>query len=135
MIRLIPNTAAQFMYLTLQDTIKYLPAFTNYLVELKSLQSAEKYYFIAQLGVDTPRYCRVDVGLDVDDAVNGSIQITESGQYKYTIFGQNSTTNLDSTDNSVIGIVEVGKLLVVTQEDYFETYDPIIPKDTIYYTP
>ena len=134
MIRLIPNTAGQFMYLTLQDSIKYLSSFSNYLVELKSLQSNRKYYFIATLGVDTDRYSRVDVGLDTDDAVNGSIQITESGQYKYTIFGQNSSTNLNPDDISVIGIVEVGKAVLVTQVDYFNEYTPTIPNDTIYYT-
>ena len=133
MIRLIPNTAAQYMYLTLKESVKYLPAFTNYLVELKSLQSDEKYYFIAALGVDSDRYSRIDVGLDTNDAVNGSIQITQSGQYKYTIYGQNSAINLDPDDISVIGIVEVGKCLVVTQENYFDEYTPTIPNDTIYY--
>ena len=133
MIRLIPNTASQYMYLTLRESVKYLPAFTNYLVELKNIMSEEKYYFIAVLGVDTSRYSRVDVGLDVDDAVNGSIQITEAGQYKYTVYGQNSATNLDPADVSVIGIVEVGKCLLVTQENYFDEYTPTIPSDTIYY--
>lgn len=134
MVRLIPNTAGQYMYLTLKEATKYLPSFTEYLVELKSLQSNEAYYFIAALGVNSERYSRVDVGLDVDDALNGSIQVTESGQYKYTIYGQNSTTNLNPTDNSVIGIVEVGKLLIVTQETYFESFSPEIPDDTIYFT-
>jgi len=122
------------MYLTLQDKDKYLPTYTNSLVELKNILSNETYYFIAVLGVDTERYSRVDVGLDTDDAVNGSIQITESGQYKYTIYGQNSSTNLNPEDISVIGIVEVGKALLVTQSNYFTTYNPTIPPETIYYT-
>jgi hypothetical protein len=134
MIRLIPDTADQFMYLSLKEANKYLPTFTNYLIEFRSLQSNNTYYLIAELGVATDRYSRVDLGLNTDDAVNGSIQITASGQYKYTIYGQNSTTNLNPTDISVIGIVEIGKMVLVTQENYFDSYNPTIPPNTIYYT-
>jgi len=134
MVRLIPDTAGQEMYLTLKEANKFLDSFSDYLVEFKSLQSEEAYYFIASVSVNNDRYSKVDIGLDTDDALNGSILITESGQYVYTVYGQNSETNLDPEDASVVGIVEVGKLLVVTQETYFDDYTPDIPNDTIYYT-
>ena len=126
MITLLPNSSTeQFFYLTLQEAKKDFDAFTNYLVEFRSLASEEEFYFIADVVTDNARYTKISINTDAD-------QPTESGQYSYKVWGQNSTTNLDPTNAAVVAMIERGTLTVTGETGY--TIPSIsIPDNVIYY--
>ena len=133
MITLLPNSSTeQFFYLTLQEAKKDFDAFTNYLVEFRSLSSEEEFYFIADVVTDNARYTKVSINTDVNQPTAGHILLTESGQYSYKVWGQNSTTNLDPTDSRVVAMIERGTLTVTGETGY--TIPSIsIPDNVIYY--
>ena len=51
------------------------------------------------------------------DSNNGEIKLTPKGYWSYEVYEQNSLTNLDITDNSVIGKVESGKAFIYDGTD------------------
>jgi len=133
MITLAPNSSTeQFFYLTLQEAKKDFDAFTNYLVEFRSLSSEEEFYFIADVVTDNARYTKVSINTDVNQPTAGHILLTESGQYSYKVWGQNSTTNLDPTDSRVVAMIERGTL-TVTGETGYDIPSISIPDNVIYY--
>jgi hypothetical protein len=133
MITLLPNSSTeQFFYLTLQEAKKDFDAFTNYLVEFRSLSSEEEFYFIADVVTDNARYTKISINTDANQPTAGHILLTESGQYSYKVWGQNSTTNLDPTDSRVVAMIERGTLTVTGETGY--TIPSIsIPDNVIYY--
>ena len=133
MITLLPNSSTeQFFYLTLQEAKKDFDAFTNYLVEFRSLSSEEEFYFIADVVTDNARYTKISINTDADQPTAGHILLTESGQYSYRVWGQNSTTNLDPTNAAVVAMIERGTLTVTGETGY--TIPSIsIPDNVIYY--
>lgn len=133
MITLLPNSSTeQFFYLTLQEAKKDFDAFTNYLVEFRSLSSEEEFYFIADVVTDNARYTKISINTDADQPTAGHILLTESGQYSYRVWGQNSTTNLDPTDATVVAMIERGTLTVTGETGYTIPSIPI-PDNVIYY--
>jgi hypothetical protein len=133
MITLAPNSSTeQFLYLTLQEAKKDFDAFTNYLVEFRSLSSEEEFYFIADVVTDNARYTKISINTDANQPTAGHVLLTESGQYSYKVWGQNSTTNLDPTDSRVVAMIERGTLTVTGETGY--TIPAIsIPDNVIYY--
>ena len=133
MITLAPNSSTeQFFYLTLQEAKKDFDAFTNYLVEFRSLSSEEEFYFIADVVTDNARYTKISINTDANQPTAGHILLTESGQYSYKVWGQNSTTNLDPADATVVALIERGTLTVTGETGY--TIPSIsIPDNVIYY--
>lgn len=133
MIHLNPNSATeQTVYLTLQEMKKDFATFANYLVLFQSMTSREDYYFIGDVATDNARYTALSIFTNVDDALNGNILLEESGQYFYKVWGQNSTTNLDPTDATVIALIEEGTLDVTGAVGYnIPTID--VPDNVIYY--
>jgi hypothetical protein len=133
MITLAPNSSTeQFFYLTLQEAKKDFDAFTNYLVEFRSLSSEEEFYFIADVVTDNARYTKISINTDANQPTAGHVLLTESGQYSYKVWGQNSTTNLDPTDSRVVAMIERGTLTVTGETGY--TIPAIsIPDNVIYY--
>jgi hypothetical protein len=133
MITLAPNSSTeQFFYLTLQEAKKDFDAFTNYLVEFRSLSSEEEFYFIADVVTDNARYTKISINTDANQPTAGHVLLTESGQYSYKVWGQNSTTNLDPTDSTVVAMIERGTL-TVTGETGYDIPSISIPDNVIYY--
>ena len=130
MIELRPNTAEQNIYLTLEERL-FLPAFTHYLMVFKNEMSNTEYCVILAVVTTNERYTKCLISTDEDDKVNGNVLITETGLFYYTVYAQNSSTNLDPTNT--VGVVEVGVCKVLTEEDYFEAQDLTIPDTIIYY--
>ena len=134
MIYLQPNTAGNVIYLTLKERDKELGAVTDYLVVLTHSITLEKYYLIASVNETNERYTKITLGTDTDSPTSGSILLTETGQYLYDVYGQNSDTNLDPTDDVVEGLFELG---TCTVRDSLATYYdvPVIndQTDVIYY--
>lgn len=134
MIYLQPNTAGNVIYLTLKERDKELGAVTDYLVVLTHAITLEKYYLIASVNETNERYTKITLGTDTDSPTSGSILLTETGQYLYDVYGQNSDTNLDPTDDVVEGLFELGTCTV--RNSLATYYDvPVIndQTDVIYY--
>jgi hypothetical protein len=131
MIQLAPNSTAQTVFLTLYENRRDLPAFTHYLVELENVMSREMHYFIANVVVENDRYTEITIATNIAAPLSGNVLLTETGQYWYRVYGQNSTTNLDPT--LTVGRVELGVLQVMTAEIYYDTDNPSIPDNIVYY--
>lgn len=132
MIRLQPNTASQSVYISPYQAKKYLPTFTHYLIEFKGMATSKTFRLILNTSQDNSRYTLASIGTNTDDAVNGSISITESGFYTFKIYGQNSSSNLDPSDASVVGLCQRGLMQVVADEAW--TIPSLsIPNNVVYY--
>ena len=133
MITLTPNSASeQFIYLTLQEMKKDFDTFTHYLVIFTSMASDESFSMVGNVDADNARYTKLSVFTNESLPTSGRVLLTESGQYTYDVYGQNSSTNLDPTDASVEGLIERGTLTVTGETGY--TIPSIsIPDNVIYY--
>lgn len=130
MIHLLPNSATNTVNVTPFEARKFLSAFTNYLLELTNQATQEKHYAVPVLTYDNERYTQFDLPTN-SDTLN-AVLITESGLYTYKIWGQNSPTNLDPADASVVGICEVGPCRV-SDEPAWTIPAVSIPDNVIYY--
>ena len=122
MIHLQPNTPNQSIYTTFYERRKDFDVFTHYLVRFVNMVSRREYSFIANTSVDVERYTKVSISTDSDNAVNGDIVLTETGMFHYYVYGQNSETNLNHRDTSVVGMIESGAMYVdetFTDTEYF----------------
>ena len=133
MITLNPNSSEeQFIYLTLQEMKKDFDAFTDYLVIFTNVVSKDTFSMIGNVDADNSRYTKLSVYTNEASALTGKVLLTETGQYGYEVYGQNSTTNLDPTDASVQGLIERGTL-TVTGETGYDIPSISIPDNVIYY--
>lgn len=130
MIHLLPNSASNTVNVTPFEARKFLSAFTDYLLELTNQATQEKHYAVPVLTYDNERYTQFDLPTN-SDTLN-AVLITESGLYTYKIWGQNSATNLDPADASVVGICEVGPCRV-SDEPAWTIPAVSIPDNVIYY--
>jgi hypothetical protein len=133
MIILTPNSSTeQFIYLTLQEAKKDFDAFSNYLVIFTNMASKDTLTMIGNVVTDNARYTKLSVFTNQPLALSGRILLTETGQYTYDVYGQNSTTNLDPDDAVVVGLIERGTL-TVTGETGYDIPSISIPDNVIYY--
>jgi hypothetical protein len=130
MIHLLPNSASNTVNVTPFEARKFLSAFTYYLLELTNQATQEKHYAVPVLTYDNERYTQFDLPTN-SDTLN-AVLITESGLYTYKIWGQNSASNLDPADASVVGICEVGPCRV-SDEPAWTIPAVSIPNNVIYY--
>ena len=132
MIHLSPNTASNTVNVTPFEARKFLPSFTNYLLVLVNEATKDRFACVFNFAFDNDRYTQGDLPTNNDDPVNGEILLTESGLYTYTIYGQNSDSNLDPNDASVVGVCEVGSCKV-SDEPAWTIPAVTIPDNVIYY--
>jgi len=133
MIHLNPNSSSpQSIYLTLSEMRKDFAVFTNYLVLFQSMASKEDYYFIGNVDTDNARYTTLEVYTNEDSRTSGKVLLTESGLYTYKVWGQNSSTNLNPTDDAVVALLEQGTLNVAGATGY-DIPNITIPDNIIYY--
>jgi len=133
MIILAPNSSdEQFIYLTLQEMKKDFPAFTDYLVIFTSMASQDTFAMVGNVDADNARYTKLSVYTNQPLGSAGRVYLTQSGQYTYDVYGQNSSTNLSPSDASVEGLIERGTL-TVTGETGYDIPSISIPDNVIYY--
>jgi hypothetical protein len=133
MITLTPNSSnEQFIYLTLQEAKKDFDAFTHYLVIFTSMASLDTFAMVGNVDADNARYTKLSVLTNQTLGASGRVLLTESGQYTYEVYGQNSSSNLSPTDASVEGLIERGTL-TVTGETGYDIPSISIPDNVIYY--
>jgi len=133
MIHLNPNSATeQFIYLTLQEMKKDLDPFTHYLIILENMASTDKHAFVGDVEVDNARYTKISVYTNQPLGSASRVLLIETGFYTYKAYGQNSSTNLNANDASVVGLLEQGTLNVAGATGY-TIPDITIPDNVIYY--
>jgi hypothetical protein len=126
------NTASQNLLLSLEEGALLLPTFEYYLLILQNEITLEKFAVIPTLISTNERISILSISTNADDAVNGSILITEGGRYNYVIYGQNSVGNLDPTDPDVVGEIKRGYIEFNTLTQYFDQPNLTIPNDIEY---
>jgi hypothetical protein len=132
MIRLLPNKAAQSMYLSPFQARKYLLTFTQYLMEIKSMATSKTYTVILAVSADNSRYTLAKIGTHQDRAISGDIKIEDTGLYTFTIYGQNSSSNLDPKNATVVGKCQQGIVQIIGAEAW-TTPDITVPNNVVYY--
>jgi hypothetical protein len=128
-IKLTKGQTNSNIALTLTEKVTLSPVY--FLFEFKNDTSNTKYYVISSdTSTETERYNLFSITEGVDDQLNGSVILGDSGFYTYTVYEQSSSSNLDP---SGLDIVETGKMkLLGTAQSFTEhsitteyvTHDP-----------
>jgi hypothetical protein len=126
------NTASQTLLLSLEEGVLLLPSFTNYLLIIQNEITLEIFAVIPTLISSNERISTLSISTNADDAVNGSILITDGGRYNYVIYGQNSDSNLDAFSADVVGEIKRGYIEFTTLTQYFDQPSLTIPNDIEY---
>jgi len=126
------NTASQTLLLSLEEGALLLTTFTDYLLVIQNEITLQEFAVIPTLISTNERITTLSISTNSDDAVNGSILITDGGRYNYVIYGQNSSTNLDPTDADVVGEIKRGYIEFTTLTQYFDQPTLTIPNDIEY---
>lgn len=133
MIYLLPNQANQSVYVTLREAqYDFTTVADSYLLHLHKVDGSEDYYLIPVVLNNNERYTELRISTNVDNAVNGSLLIEESGEYSYTIYGQTGTSNLNPEDIAIIGVFEIGTCWVADDYNgYYFTDSTTIPNSYV----
>jgi hypothetical protein len=126
------NTASQTLLLSLEEGNLLLPSFTDYLLVIQNEITLQIFAVIPTLISSNERITTLSISTNADDALNGSILITEGGRYNYVVYGQNSGGNLDPTDADVVGEIKRGYIEFNTLTQYFDQPSLTIPNDIEY---
>lgn len=109
MLYLLPNSGNQNIYLTLQDAGRDY-TYTHYLFKLVHRMTLEDFYFVGYVMNDNPRYTKIQVATNATTTNN--VLLTETGDYDYFVYAQNSSTNKDPNNAAVVALIEQGTLRV-----------------------
>jgi hypothetical protein len=124
MVYLNTNTANQYAWLSLDEGRAYFNvAFTHYLLVLTYEMTGEKLAQVVTVINENERVTKIRLT---------TVGLTDAGRYHYEVYGQNSDTNTDPTDASVVGLVEKGLMILQDGTIYFDVSTPTIPVDVIY---
>jgi len=127
MVYLNTNTAGQTLRLSLDEARQYYStAFTDYLLLIYHEENSNVGNSIAQVPtivVENQRYTELTVT---------TIGLTLPGRYRYDVYGQNSNSNTDPNDASVVGLCERGYLYLNDSGVYFDVPTITIQDDIIY---
>lgn len=126
MLLLLPNQANQTGRLTLFEGKSVLDTFTHYLLVLHRDDS----------GVETSNKLAQVLNVTLDNArittfTCTTVGLEYSGQYYYEVYGQNSASNIDPTDDTVVGLIERGSAIISDDGTYY-TDNTTINTTTIY---
>lgn len=124
MVYLNTNTANQDAFLSLDEGRAYFNvAFTHYLLVLTYEMTREELAQVVVVINENERVTTIRLT---------TVGLVDAGKYKYEVYGQNSSDNLDPTDASVVGLVERGSMILQDGTIYFDVSSPTIPVDVIY---
>jgi len=124
MVYLNTNTANQYAWLSLDEGRQYFNvAFTNYLLILTYEMTGEQLAQVVTVINENERVTKIRLT---------TVGLVDAGKYKYDVYGQNSSSNLDPTNASVVGLVERGSMILQDGTIYFDVSTPTIPVDVIY---
>lgn len=124
MVYLNTNTANQYAWLSLDEGRQYFNvAFTYYLLILTYEMTGEQLAQVVEVITENERVTKIRLT---------TVGLVDAGKYKYDVYGQNSNSNLDPTNASVVGLVERGSMILQDGTIYFDVSSPTIPVDVIY---
>ena len=124
MVYLNTNTANQYAWLSLDEGRQYFNvAFTHYLLVMTYEMTGEKLEQVVVVINENERVTKIRLT---------TVGLLDAGRYHYEVYGQNSDTNTDPTDESVVGKVEEGLMILSNGTNYFDVSTPTIPVDVIY---
>jgi len=117
MVYLNFNEANQTAFFTLDEGRQYFAtAFTHYLCVIKQVDGTTG---VEGVGVNQILDI-VNENQRATEVLMTSVGLPISGQYEYYIYGQNSASNTDVSDSSVVGMVERGSLIVRNPTEAFD---------------
>lgn len=121
------NTANQTLRLTLDEGRQYFStAFTHYLLVLTHEENSTTGTDLAQVPTIVAENQRITT------LTMTTIGLTLAGRYRYEVYGQNSSNNLNPSDDSVVGLVEIGWIDLVDATQYYDVPNITIQDDVIY---
>jgi hypothetical protein len=124
MVYLNTNTANQYAWLSLDEGRAYFNvAFTHYLLVLTYEMTGEKLAQVVTVINENERVTKIRLT---------TVGLVDAGRYHYEVYGQNSSSNIDPTNASVVGLIEKGLMILQDGTIYFDVSTPTIPVDVIY---
>jgi len=127
MIYLNVNQANQQIFLSLDEARQYYAtAFTHYLFILTHEENSTTGQQLAQVAV------LVNESVRITQLTVTTFGLTLAGRYRYEVYGQNSNSNTNPNDASVVGIVERGYAVLSDNQQFFDVPTDVIPNDIIY---
>jgi len=124
MVYLNTNTANQYAWLSLDEGRAYFNvAFTHYLLVLTYEMTGEKLAQVVTVINENERVTKIRLT---------TVGLLDAGRYHYEVYGQNSSSNINPTNASVVGLVEKGLMILQDGTIYFDVSTPTIPVDVIY---
>ena len=124
MVYLNTNTANQYAWLSLDEGRAYFNvAFTHYLLVMTYEMTGEQLAQVVEVINENERVTKIRLT---------TVGLVDAGRYHYEVYGQNSSSNIDPTNASVVGLIE--KSLIILQDGtiFFDVSTPTIPVDVIY---
>jgi len=117
----------QTLYLTLDEARQYYSTpFTHYLFILRHEENSDAGVYLAQV-LDVIAENQRITQLLVD-----TTGLTLTGRYRYDVYGQNSASNLNPSDASVVGLCEQGLCQLSDGTSFYTVPDIDINNDIVF---
>jgi hypothetical protein len=127
MIYLQTNTSDQQVFLSLDEARQYFATpYTNYLIVLTHEENSTTGSKLAQVATV------VNENVRITELLITTVGITLAGRYRYEVYGQNSSSNIDPTSGVVIGLCQRGYAVLNHNTTWFDVPVVTIPNDIIY---
>jgi hypothetical protein len=124
MVYLNTNTANQYAWLSLDEGRAYFNvAFTHYLLVMTYEMTGEKLAQVVEVINENERVTKIRLT---------TVGLVDAGRYHSEVYGQNSSSNIDPTNASVVGLIEKGLIILQDGTIFFDVSSPTIPVDVIY---
>lgn len=124
MVYLNTNTANQYAWLSLDEGRAYFNvAFTHYLLVMTYEMTGEQLAQVVTVINENERVTKIRLT---------TVGLVDAGRYHYEVYGQNSSSNINPTNASVVGLVEKGLMILQDGTIFFDVSSPTIPVDVIY---
>jgi len=121
------NQAGQTLRLSLDESRQYFAtAFTHYLLILTHEENSTTGTDLAQVVTIVNENQRITT-LTVT-----TVGLTISGRYRYYVYGQNSASNVNPNDASVVGLCRIGWAVMSDATNYYDLPNITINDDIIY---
>jgi hypothetical protein len=127
MIYLTTDTASQVVRLSLDEARQYYATpFTHYLLILTHEENSVVGVSLAQVPTVVSESQRITT------MTITTTSLTLSGRYRYEVYGQNSSSNIDPESPSVVGICERGWSVMSDSTNYYNVPTITLNNDVIY---
>jgi hypothetical protein len=127
MIYLFTNQANQLAFLSLDEARQYFATpFTDYLIVLTHEENSTTGTYLAQVANILSESVRI-TQLQIT-----TVGLTLAGRYRYEVYGQNSNSNTNPADASVVGLCQRGYAVLNDNTTWFDVPTDTIANDIIY---